>query len=398
MRHPSHRVVFVVRSACFVAMFCALFVGMGFSATHANGPRHTPVALYPTNLPPSASINPNRPVLAFYYPWYSPQSWCLCTMSDLPAIRYNSDDESTIERQVNWAAQAGITGFISSWWGQGDHTDTNFARVLAYAASLQQQTGYHFASTIYFESDSPAFQGMSNIVRQLRYVLNTYGSNSNFFHWQGKPVIFIWDPLGGGRTLAMWQAVRSQVDPHNNAIWSAEGANVNLLSAFDGIHLFSAAYWGIQNNDINAVDQGFRSQVNAFNAVHHTRKIWAAGVFPGFNDSKVPGRKNPVVVPRNNGATYRESWNGALSSSPDWITITSFNEWFEGSMIEPSVTYNTQYLDLTRQFATQWHGALRHEALIRHSDTIRTAPLASPRTKATSRRSYRLMSLRAGVR
>lgn len=277
-------------------------------------------------------------------------------MSDLPAIRYNSDDESTIERQVNQAAQAGITGFISSWWGQSDHTNTNFAKVLAYAASLQQHTGYHFDSTIYFESDAPAMQGLNNIVRQLRYILNTYGNNSNFFHWHGKPVIFIWDPLGGGRTLALWQQVRSQVDPHNNAIWSGEGANISLLSVFDGIHLFSAAYWGIQHNDISAVDQGFRSQINAYNAAHHTQKIWAAGVFPGFNDSKVPGRKNPVVVPRNNGATYRESWNGALASSPDWITITSFNEWFEGAMIEPSVTYTMQYLDLTRQFATHWHG------------------------------------------
>src|SRR5579859_416191 len=216
MRHPSHSVVgLVVRSACFVAMFCALLAGVGSSTIHASGLRHTPVALHPVNLPPSASINPDRPVLAFYYPWYTTRTWCLCTMSDLPAIRYNSDDESTIERQVNWASQAGITGFISSWWGQGDHTDTNFARVLAYAAHLQQQTSFHFASTIYFESDASAMQGMNNIVRQLRYVLNTYASNNNFFHWHGKPVIFIWDPLGGGRTLSMWQAVRNQVDPHN---------------------------------------------------------------------------------------------------------------------------------------------------------------------------------------
>jgi len=47
---------------------------------------------------------------------------------------------------------------------------------------------------------------------------------------------------------------------------------------------------------------------------------------------------------------------GALASNPEWITITTFNEWFEGAMIEPSVHYGNQYLDLTRHFATQWHG------------------------------------------
>ncbi len=356
MRNPPTILVFLARTACFTAILFALLSGLGFSTTQASGPRHPPVALHPVLLPPSVTINPNRPVLAFYYPWYTAQTWCSCTMSDLPTIRYNSSDDSTIDREVNWAAQAGVTGFISSWWGQGDHTDVNFAKVLAHAATLQQNTGFHFASTIYFESDAPALQGFNNIVRQLRYVLNTYASSNYFFHWHGKPVVFFWDPLGGGRSLSMWQAVRNQVDPHNTTIWSAEGINMNLLSVFDGIHLFSAAYWGILHNNITAVDQGFRAQINAYNSAHHTQKIWAAGVLPGYNDTKVPGRKGTYVVPRNNGATYRASWNGALASSPDWVTITTFNEWFEGAMIEPSVTYNTQYLDLTRQIATQWHG------------------------------------------
>ncbi len=356
MRNTRTIFVLISRISCFVVMLFVLLSGISSYTAQASGPRHTPVALNPVMLPPSATINPNRPVLAFYYPWYTTQSWCSCTMSDLPTIRYNSSDDATIDRQVNWAAQAGVTGFISSWWGQGDITDRNFAKVLAHAATLQQNTGYPFASTIYFESDAPALQGFNNIVTQLRYVLNTYSSSSQFFHWHGKPVIFFWNPLGGGRSLSMWQAVRNAVDPHNTTIWSAEGVNMNLLSVFDGIHLFSAAYWGILHNNITAVDQGFRAQINTYNAVHHTQKIWAAGVLPGYNDTKVPGRKGTYIVPRNNGATYQASWNGALASSPDWVTITTFNEWFEGAMIEPSITYNMQYLDLTRQFATGWHG------------------------------------------
>jgi Glycosyl hydrolase family 99 len=352
------RTIFVLfaRSACLAALVFVLLSGVGFSTARASGGRNTPVALHPVLLPPSMTINPNRPALAFYYPWYTTQTWSLHTMSDLPTIRYNSNDDATIDRQVNWAAQAGVTGFISSWWGQNGNTDTNFAKLLAHATTLQQNTGFHFASTIYYESDAPALQGFNNIVKQLRYVLTTYANSSYFFHWHGKPVIFFWDPLGGGRSLSMWQTVRNQVDPHNNTIWSAEGVNTNLLSVFDGIHLFSAAYWGIQHNNITAVDQGFRSAITAYNQAHHTQKIWAAGVFPGFNDTKVPGRKGTFIVPRNNGATYRMSWNGALASSPDWVTITSFNEWYEGAMIEPSISYNMQYLDLTHQFATQWHG------------------------------------------
>jgi hypothetical protein len=44
------------------------------------------------------------------------------------------------------------------------------------------------------------------------------------------------------------------------------------------------------------------------------------------------------------------SWNAALASHPDWITITTFNEWFEGAMIEPSVHYGDLYLNITRGY------------------------------------------------
>lgn len=131
---------------------------------------------------------------------------------------------------------------------------------------------------------------------------------------------------------------------------------MRLLDVFDGIHLYSAGYWGLLDGDMQAVDQGFRNEVNAYNAAHHTQKIWAAGVMPGYDDTHIPGRKNPFKVPRKNGATYHTSWDAAIASSPDWITISSFNEWFEGSMVEPSVTYNMQYLNITQQYTQQWHG------------------------------------------
>lgn len=315
----------------------------------------TQSATQPT-ITPSTSSSSTRPVLAFYYSWYSSSTWCSCHMSDLPSVQYTSSDATTIARQVTEAANAGITGFISSWWGAGDQTDSNFAKVLAYSATLASQTHAHFASSLYFESDAPALTGTTNMVTQLRYLIARYANSPYFFHWQGKPVLFFWNPLGNGRTLAQWAAIRSQVDPNQQMIWSAEGVDTSMLSVFDGIHLFSGGYWGIQNGTMTAVDQGFRSKINAYNSANGTHKIWAAGIIPGYDDTRVPGRTGTYIVPRNNGATYATGWNAAIASSPDWITITSFNEWFEGSMIEPSVTYGTQYLTLTQQYARSWHG------------------------------------------
>ncbi|MEO6892288.1 MAG: glycoside hydrolase family 99-like domain-containing protein [Ktedonobacteraceae bacterium] len=371
MPHSRNRVIYSVKwlaRLTLLAVVLLIVAGIvereGMQATGGNtqkpgpatpgqpapGPQHSPTPIH-------SNSNSNRPVLAFYYQWYTPSTWDAARMSDLPADHYTSSADSTIDRQLTEAAGAGITGFITSWWGPGSSSDQNFSKLLAHAAALEKATGYHFASTIYFESDAPALQGTGNIASGLSYVIAHYGSDPHFFHWQGKPVIFIWDPLGHGRTLAQWAAIRQQVDPHNALTWSAEGVDMSMLAVFDGIHLFSGGYWGLLQGNMTAVDQGFRARIDAYNRAHHTHKIWAAGVLPGMDDTRLPGRTTPVV-PRNNGANYRTSWSAAIASRPDWVTITSYNEWFEGTMIEPSVRYGTLYLGLTGQYAKKWHIAV----------------------------------------
>jgi hypothetical protein len=86
----------------------------------------------------------------------------------------------------------------------------------------------------------------------------------------------------------MWADVRHQVDPGNQTNWSAEGVNINMLNVFDGIHFFSAGYWGILHGNMTAVDQEFRGKVNAYNQAHHTQKIWVADVLPGYNGDYSP--------------------------------------------------------------------------------------------------------------
>jgi hypothetical protein len=125
---------------------------------------------------------------------------------------------------------------------------------------------------------------------------------------------------------------------------------------FDGMHLFNAGDFGIVHGDMAAVDQGYRNQIDAYNSAHHTQKIWAAVLLPDYDDTRVPGRTGTYVVPRNNGETYLTNWVAAMASNPYWITITTFNEWFEGAMIEPSIHCGNLYLDLTALYARLWHG------------------------------------------
>jgi hypothetical protein len=42
------------------------------------------------------------------------------------------------------------------------------------------------------------------------------------------------------------------------------------------------------------------------------------------------------VKPRLDGATYDSMWGAAVRAGADLVTITSYNEWSEGTQIEPA--------------------------------------------------------------
>ena len=83
-------------------------------------------------------------------------------------------------------------------------------------------------------------------------------------------------------------------------------------------------------------------------------RISCASVIPGYDDTKVnkPGR----VVDRQDGQIYRVLWEEAIKSRPDWVVITSWNEWHEGTEIEPSFEDGDKYLKLTAEYARRFLG------------------------------------------
>ena len=319
-------------------------------------------AASPVGAATSQAANPrlSKPVVAFYYSWFHPDTFMVSKMSDMPVQAYESSSARTIRRQVQEAGSSGINVFAASWTGPGTQENANLRRLLAYAPRYEKQSGNPFQAAIYLESDLLSNYGQS-VPGAIRYAIDHYLSNPSYFSWHGKPVLFIWDPLGQGRTLAWWSDVRRQLDPKHREIWMVDSSRPydSWLGPFDGFFVFSALYWCLppRADDIATCDQTFRDGVTAFNKAHGTDKIWAAPVQPGYNDIRLRGPAVGYIVPRVGGLTYRLSWQGAIKSSPDWVMITTFNEWFEGTMIEPSITYHNLYLTLTKKYASQWRAA-----------------------------------------
>ena len=113
---------------------------------------------------------------------------------------------------------------------------------------------------------------------------------------------------------------------------------------FDGLFPYSIAWAGDPAGQLSS----YAGRVRAFNAANGTSKLWIATAMPGYNDTNAPGRGRTFAVDRAGGAYYERTFNGAIATRPDWVMVASFNEWVEGHQIEPSKSYGTRFLELTR--------------------------------------------------
>ncbi len=279
-------------------------------------------------------------VLAFYYIWYDESTWKPDKVPDIPAIKYASRDPGTMARHIQQAKSVGIDALVASWWGVGNPTEDNL-RVL-----LEQAAAANFKIAVDFELTSPFFKSKDDVIRNLRYLINTHARRSAYLQVDGKPVIFFWRQQM--YSVDEWKAIRDAVDPNRQTIWIDEGLDVSYLRVFDGHHLYMVAWAPNPQAELNK----WPPRIRQFGA----DKIWVATVNPGADNRKTT-QPEKVVRDRQNGDYFRETWRAAFSSYPDWIMITSFNEWAEGTMIEPSVTYGNLYLDITREYAAKFKAA-----------------------------------------
>ena len=196
----------------------------------------------------------------------------------------------------------------------------------------------------------------------LQYVIDRYGNHPNFLHLNNKPVIFFTDvyrtPATGESPQQFWTAVRAQVDPQHQTVWIAEGLDASYLSVFDGLYVFKISHAAYPHDYLKMTRWG--NNVRAWAEQTGQAKLWIATISPGWDDLRagcVPDVRvpnTPHKLDRAEGTIYQATFDAALASNPDWLILSSFNEWVEGSYIEPSEFYGDKYLLMTKEFVRQF--------------------------------------------
>ena len=181
----------------------------------------------------------------------------------------------------------------------------------------------------------------------LTYVRDNWMTQPNWLKWDGKPVVVFWNPQSFG-SVAAWQQLRARVDPYCAWHWIGEGVDFNYLDVFDSLYYFDIT-WAARPADAMA---GYARRLSDYNRTHGTNKPFISTVMPGYDDSRI--RSGHEVRSRDNGEYYRAAWKDAIDRKAQAVIVTSWNEWFEGTQIEPSQSYGNLYLDLTREWSARY--------------------------------------------
>lgn len=282
-------------------------------------------------------------VLAFYYLWYTKDNWKIFPLKDEPEKFYSSSDEKTIEKQIRLAKANGIDGFITSWDGPNTYSDQNFKKFLKLCNQLK------FKSAIYYETlTDKGPRNDEEIFKHLKYLITEYGNHQSIIKIFGKPLIVIW--ASNEMDINRWREIINRLRRENlDATFIGMGYEISNLEIFDGVHQYGI----ILIDDLQKEYQQVSEIVKNYHLFGTKRKIWTATVQPGYDERTIPGRKG-FFKERQSGKYFEETFKIAINSNPDLIFITSWNEWWEHTYIEPSKKFKNLYLNLTKKYSSMW--------------------------------------------
>lgn len=306
-------------------------------------PASTVMTSSPLRLP---SADSRHLVLAFYYPWFS---WYgQSTLADTPQNPRSTTDLAGVESMTAQAKAHGIDGFVVSWDGEANRGSQFALTQQAAAENGQVVTGY-------LESIQAGTAGTEEVwLHQLLAHVKS-GPNSGAFlrASDGTPVVFVYQM--GRFTPLQWKVILTdlavQYGEHVDLVGDATDAA--YLPFEWGLHRYSVTDT-VSKDEAWAQRTGAEAKAAAV-VGDGDAKLFAGTASPGFDDHRLRGTTNPVIS-RDNGQRYADTWNAALSGQPDWMLVTSWNEWYEDTQIEPGVATGSQALEQTATLSAGFTG------------------------------------------
>jgi len=311
-------------------------------------------------LPQPGGID-SRLVLGIFYPWWEPATWSLPLFIDAPLAPYSSQSVADLTRIMAQAKGTGLDALLVSWSGRDFDGGVDHRRMLACLAAA---SAAGMKTAVFFETPAANPQhenGLADpetVQAWLTDVVDEYASQPAYLRVDGRPVVLAY--ASQRMSAAGWtQALERLRATGRDVLLIGENLNTLRLPALDGQFYYASNE--LAGDDIRTFDRTQSLNVRTEHLMPGDRigrRIWAATVSPGYDDTHINDGRTPRVTDREDGRYYERQWQAALDMRADWIVITTWNEWLENTGIEPSGRYGDKYLSITRDQIARFRRAL----------------------------------------
>jgi len=305
----------------------------------------------------------NQNLHVFYYPWYgNPENdggyrhWNHEIINEVDAGNsypggddiganfypqlgcYSSHDPKIIDIHMRQMRDAGIGVVSTSWWGQGSFEDEILITIMDTARKYGLTVNVHL---------EPFYKTIEMVADAIHYLDKKISSHPALFRVDEKPLYYVYDAYKLINTD--WQRLLTEHGDLSIRYTRTDANFIGLLldladttgineSGFDGAYTYFAS-------------TGFTECATPENWPRlsdwsrRNNKQFIPSIGPGYSDTRIRPWNAHSQKEREDGRYYDGMFASAVNSNPDIITITSFNEWHEGTQIESAIPhYTTGYV------------------------------------------------------
>ncbi|MHB8603798.1 MAG: glycosyltransferase 87 family protein [Thermoplasmatota archaeon] len=168
---------------------------------------------------------------------------------------------------------------------------------------------------------------------------------------------------------AFWSSIRTDVESRHGPLWLVSGEHWNpelsfehdAFAAYERQRVFNDSFiyspsfaWVFHREDSFSSDFARWRTENAIEAQYERglgRPV-IMSVAPGYDDRPLRTSRGFKIPYTEDGIdTYDAMWSEALTHRPDVVLIATWNEFYEGTGIEPTVQFGSHFLDRTSAWA-----------------------------------------------
>lgn len=271
-----------------------------------------------------------------YHQWWTPGRWDGDRGNYVyePVLgHYDNGDQAIVAQHHDWAEQAGVNTWVLNAW----ITDRDWSWVEPHSIAMMDEADQRAMKYFLLIDGWTEFQGGDSgydsqaIAAKINQRFAGWFERPGYLKVDGKPVVFFW--AAWGKPCSLFNKIRAGIEGTLGPIYMT--GNNGDESCWDRVMMYNP-YTHTESTHAGQIAR----QEHLWSDMAGDRHPWAPTAQAGYDDTHVRDGNPPIPLDAD---YFRDSIRTALSydqHADPWLFVCSWNEFHEGSNIEPSSDFN----------------------------------------------------------